>query len=34
MKTEIVDIREKLKSTLEDFLGPLKVRIDNLPISK
>lgn len=28
MKTEINDIREALKSTLEDFLGPLKVRID------
>ena len=28
MKTEIADIRETLKNTLEDFLGPLKVRVD------
>lgn len=28
MKTEIIDIRESLKSTLESFLGPLKVRVD------
>lgn len=28
MKTEIADIREALKSTLEGFLGPLRVRID------
>lgn len=28
MKTEINDIRETLKGTLESFLGPLKVRVD------
>ena len=28
MKTEISDIRETLKRRLEEFLGPLKVRID------
>ena len=28
MKTEITDIRETLKNRLEEFLGPLKVRID------
>lgn len=28
MKTEIIEIREALKSTLEDFLGPLRVRVD------
>jgi len=28
MKTEIAEIRESLKNTLEDFLGPLKVRVD------
>ena len=28
MKTVIADIRETLKSRLEEFLGPLKVRID------
>ena len=28
MKTEIVEIRETLKATLKDFLGPLKVRVD------
>jgi len=28
MKTEITEIRESLKNTLEDFLGPLKVRVD------
>lgn len=29
MKTEIADLKETLKSALEGFLGPLKVRIDN-----
>lgn len=28
MKTDIAEIRESLKNTLEDFLGPLKVRVD------
>jgi len=28
MKTTIPEIRESLKSTLEHFLGPLKVRVD------
>lgn len=28
MKTEIAEIRELLKNTLEGFLGPLKVRIN------
>ena len=28
MKTEVAHIRETLKSTLEGFLGPLKVRVD------
>ena len=28
MKTDIAEIRESLKATLEDFLGPLKVRVD------
>ena len=28
MKTEIADIRDTLKSRLEEFLGPLKIRID------
>lgn len=28
MKTDIDDIRKTLKSTLEGFLGPLKVRVD------
>ncbi len=28
MKTDITEIRESLKNTLEDFLGPLKVRVD------
>ena len=28
METEIKDIRETLKATLESFLGPLKVRVD------
>lgn len=28
MKTEITEIRESLKNTLEEFLGPLKVRVD------
>ncbi len=28
MKTEIAEIRESLKNTLEDFLGPLKVRVN------
>lgn len=28
MKTEIGEIRETLKSALESFLGPLKVRVD------
>ena len=28
MKTTISEIRESLKSTLEHFLGPLKVRVD------
>ncbi len=28
MKTEISEIRETLKLSLEDFLGPLRVRVD------
>ena len=28
MKTEIADIRDTLKSRLEEFLGPLKIGID------
>lgn len=28
MKTEITDIRETLKNILENFLGPLKIRVD------
>jgi hypothetical protein len=28
MKTEITEIRETLKSTLEDFLGPLRIRVN------
>lgn len=28
MKTDISDIRELLKNALEDFLGPLQVRVD------
>ena len=28
MKTEITEIREILKSTLKEFLGPLRVRVD------
>ena len=28
MKTEVIEIREALKSTLESFLGPLKVKVD------
>lgn len=28
MKTDIAEIRESLKKTLEDFIGPLKVRVD------
>ncbi len=28
MKTEIAEIRESLKNTLEDFLEPLKVRVN------
>lgn len=28
MKREIADIRESLKVTLEEFLGPLKVRVN------
>jgi hypothetical protein len=28
MKTEITEIRETLKGILENFLGPLKVRVD------
>jgi len=28
MKTEVIEIRESLKNTLEGFLGPLKVRVN------
>lgn len=28
MKTEILEIRETLKNTLENFLGSLKIRVD------
>ena len=28
MKTEITEIRESLKNTLEDFIGPLKTRVN------